>query len=188
LTDKKDETRFYDLIADYTPPRALENACRFVMVARSLRPPINPTDLLKPGALRVVMWQTAQIAGWLPVSSKTIHGYASWLGRWQRVKTDMLVTIDANLWQQIHMIRIATARTRAQSKFMAITAHEIGHVLMRRPEEPVEFVEDMGEWVAAPWATLKAEAEAWLFAGFLRAFIFADIGSEKRPDETHKYV
>jgi len=187
---KEETTRFWNLVARRKPLDALEAAVDFILRALRLAPTVTPTDFLKPGALNRAMWAVAKINGWMPVSRKTIQGYASWLGCWRSVQAGLQIAVDAELWQEVHTTKLYSAHTRAQSKFLAITAHEIGHILMRPEGERIEYVQDMASWAGglAPPESLLAEADAWLFAGFLRAFVFADIGSAGRPDSVHMYA
>jgi hypothetical protein len=187
VKDKGEKTRFDQLVSGPSL-RGLHEAERFLINAMNLTPEITPKDLLKPGTLYHAIWKLANIDGWIPVRGIQIHGYTSWLGRWRRCGQAMVIAIDANILRDVRATRFVTADTRAQAKFLAIVAHEVGHIVMRSPATKEKFVEDMGIFVGADWQTLQAEGEAWLFAGFLRAFVFADIGGEKRPDKTHMYV
>lgn len=188
MNSANQDTRLRQLVTNSVPYKAVEKAANFLFRACALKPRVVPMDLLKPGELRRALWVVAEIDGWMSVSSALLHGYASWLGRWRRNTERRLIIVDENLCREVLLSGVRTATTRAQSKFLAIIAHEVGHVFMGHVDE-CKFVEDMGAFVGADWQSLKAESEAWLFAGFLRAFVFADIGGGSRPpDNTFKYV
>jgi hypothetical protein len=76
---------------------------------------------------------------------------------------------------------------RAGSVLLAIIGHEAGHEAMRGNRRR-EFIRNMGSWFAARPESLFSEAQAWLFSGMLRAFVFADIASSKTPDLTYLVV
>jgi hypothetical protein len=182
-------TQFYDLISKAVPPRALDRAVRFLAEGLALDPHVCPRDLLTPARLAQAM-RPHGIDGWMPVSASLIHGYVSWLGRWRcgtAGPAALGIAVDARLYREVFTVKAKTAAKRAQSKFLAVSAHELGHVMMKPQGEQWRFIR-MGNFAAADWQSPAAEAEAWLFAGILRAFVFADIGADSRPDGTHEYV
>jgi len=177
------------------PKCVLEKVKVFLAAADGLSPPVLPQDLLNLSSLQKAMIEGAKIKGWLPVSRGLIHKYASWLGRWKSGvdRGELVVAIDKDIHKAApgffrrHLFPAASRR--ANCKFLAIVAHEIGHVLMGHANATCPCVRDMGQWCEADWADRESEAEAWLFAGFLRAFVFAEIGgARRRTDKTHEYV
>ena len=168
--------------------RARQEAVRFLLRGLALAPPVHPTDLVLLAPLRRAMRCGANIEDWLLVSPRLIHGYCSWLVKFHGAQ---FVAIDSGLYQDVFTLPHQAGKTRAQSKFLAITAHEMGHELMRDPTKPRRFIAALHPLTAyqeAEWEPLESEAEAWLFAGFLRAFVCADVGGRARPDEVHRYV
>jgi len=63
---------------------------------------------------------------------------------------------------------------------LAILSHEIGHVVLRHIKPDTKFITSS----LGPVAPIKLpqEWEAWLYAGFLRGFVFAEIGGSTIPD------
>lgn len=179
-------TRFPELInnKDGRSPatmRSLMAAEKLLIRCLRLNPSLGPVDLLNLSNLRQLL-ELVGIDGWIPVESMPSKGYASWLGVWQKGDGRPSIAIDQSAYTEI--VKGGVGSRRSKTVVFSI----IGHEVMRDQSEPRRFVKDMGRWLAASQAELYDEAEAWIFAGFLRAFIFADIGSEKRPDETATYM
>jgi len=183
-------TRFPELInnKDGRAPatmRSLMEAEKLLLRCLRLNPSLGPVDLLNLTNLRQLL-ELVGIDGWIPVESMPSKGYASWLGVWKKGDGAPSIAIDQSAYTEI--VQGGIGSRRSKTVVFSIISHEIGHEVMRDRSEPRQFVKDMGRWLAANQAELYEEAEAWIFAGFLRAFIFADIGSEKRPDETATYM
>jgi hypothetical protein len=187
------ETRFYNLTLDQggsagkPDMRALEAAKGFVEENLKAKPAIGPIDLLDLSRLKEAIKRVAKIQGWLPVKSPALCGYVSWLTQLGKGK-DLYIAVDGALLGRSSLAEPGGAGERAKSKFLAVIGHEVGHVKMRKPGQEQKFIRRVGSLRLADPQTLLAEAEAWLFAGFLRAFVFADIASTKRPDECYRYV
>jgi hypothetical protein len=144
-----------------------------------------PTDLLNlRGLLRVL--DLAGIEGWITVQKMPLQGYVSWLGMWKKNAKLPAIALDQTAYGG--MVDGALGSRRSQTVILSIMGHEVGHEVMRDPASKRQFVTDMGQWLAADAAELIDEAEAWLFAAFLMGFVFADLGSTKRPDETSSYL
>lgn len=187
-------TRFFELInrpkQDGVPSspatlRALFQAEKLLVSCWRSNPRIVPTDLLNlRGLFRAL--NLAGIEGWIPVTKMPLQGYVSWLGMWKKNAKMPAIALDQSAYGG--MIDGALGTRRAQTVILAIMGHEAGHEVMRDPASKRHFVTDMGQWLAADPAELIDEAEAWLLAAFLMGFVFADLGSAKRPDETSSYL
>jgi len=153
--------------------------------------PFAPWDWLRPVRLRTSIARQASIDSWLPVSDQLlpIRGYVSWLAILKKGAKPTIV-IDKDIHAEI--LREAAnddkRAKRAQAKFFAIIAHEVGHELMRDTKRPRKYVTQHGGIAFAGAENPFSEAEAWLFACFLRGFVLGAIAGAERPDRATDYA
>jgi len=178
-------SRFGQLLASRDRVRAIEQAILFLTRARQQN--VRPLDLLRLRDLQAAVKASTTIDGCLPVNRSLLQGYVSWLGQW-RSGGRPFIAIDASLYSSIRLGNPPGGARRAGAVVLGVVAHEVGHEVMRLPDQPRQFVTDMGAFLGARPESLLSEARAWLFAGMLRAFLFADVGSEKRPDMTASLI
>lgn len=178
------DSRYHKLLARRDHYRVAEKAISFLRAAEVEG--ISPIDLLRIGKLLKAIHAATGIDGCMPMSRKTIFDYPSWLGQWRSGELPFMA-LDASLYTTARTQNSWQSNDRAGSVLLAILGHEAGHEMMREGQKR-SFIIDMGTWLAAKRESLFSEAQAWLFAGMLRAFVFADIGSSKTPDLTFMVV
>jgi len=172
---------FPQVVDKKVPERALERVKFFLWKARAHG--LRPSDLHVTGHLFTAIRAGAQITGIMPVGKAVLLGYKSWLAQSGGYP---IIAVTAELYSET--AKAPGGQARAQSLLLAITAHEAGHELMRPPEKPRKFVTKSASLILAEPETLESEEEAWLFAGFLRAFVLADVAGQRQPDTAPNYV
>jgi hypothetical protein len=177
------KSRYRTLVKNKDHVKVLGKVLRFLDEAQ--RVDVSPVDLMRPGCLQKAIRAATPIDNCLPVSRKLIWEYASWLGQWSN-GGNPFIAVDASIYPSERLINALQPTDRAGSRLLAVLAHEAGHELMSTGKR--KFVRNMGYWLAAEEESLHSEATGWLFSGMLRAFVFADVGSSARPDQTVQVV
>lgn len=152
-------------------------------------PGFRADKLLQIGTMLNAARDLGKIDSFFPVNSEVVDlfGYTAWLTRIPDPTSQCLpdgpltVAIDSSVWDSIqHGLVSRAARGRFLAELLGILSHEIAHVVRHHIKPTTRFVTSTLRPISP--IALGDEWEAWLYAGFLRAFVFAEIGGSRIPD------
>jgi len=160
----------------------------------------TPGKLLSLGAMFKAARTLARIESAFLVRPQELFGYRAWLTRFPGLGPDpdpeqhlgpFVVAVDSTIWEAIQKAGLNTGpvRDRLLAKSLAVVMHEVAHVVLDHVQHDrfSRAAPSVALWYAER-RSLDQEFEAWLYSGFLRAFVFAEIGGEKRPDRVPDLV
>jgi|GEM_PF-1756169 len=134
------------------------------------------------------------------VRRKDIFDYRAWLTRFPGLGTTstgrptlgpLVVAADSSVWDAIQDagLTAGVVRDRLLAKTLGVVMHEVGHAVLGHVagDKFSRTAPSVALWFASP-RSLEQEFEAWMYSGMMRAFVFAEVAGEKRPDRVPDLV